>query len=142
MTRDEFRNTVFERDDGKCVVCENKAKDAHHIFERALFEGGGYYLENGASVCEECHWDCELTLISPKEIHELTGIEDPVYPNQANSDVIDHNLKYYDKWLNQFTGEYTKAGREIWLEGPLYDEDFQRVLGNIPWDIKANRVYI
>jgi len=31
LTRDEFREGVFKRDNYKCVVCGAPAKDAHHI---------------------------------------------------------------------------------------------------------------
>lgn len=48
LTRDEFREGVFERDGHKCVVCGDDARDAHHIMERRLFADGGYYMENGA----------------------------------------------------------------------------------------------
>ncbi len=53
MTRDDFRNAVFARDNHRCVICGEPAKDAHHILERRLFPDGGYYLNNGASLCEK-----------------------------------------------------------------------------------------
>ena len=55
LTRDQFREGVFERDKHKCVFCDKPAVDAHHILERRLFSGaqaGGYFMSNGASVCE------------------------------------------------------------------------------------------
>ncbi len=30
LTRDQFRNQVFQRDANKCVVCGDKAQGAHH----------------------------------------------------------------------------------------------------------------
>lgn len=54
-TRDEFREKVFSRDNSLCVICGKPAKDAHHIIERRLFTDGGYYLDNGASLCETHH---------------------------------------------------------------------------------------
>lgn len=143
MTRSEFRSAVFDRDSGKCVVCGGGGEDAHHIFDRKLFEGGGYELGNGATVCENCHWKCELTAVSPQQLHELAGISDPVYPESVGEMVISHDSKRYDKWLNEFTGQHTQyQGRQIWLEGPLYDSAFQRVLDQMPWNLKANKVYI
>ena len=53
LSRDEFREGVFERDGHKCVVCKEQGKDAHHILERRLFNDGGYYLDNGATLCEK-----------------------------------------------------------------------------------------
>lgn len=40
LTRDEFRNGVFKRDDYKCCICNCPAKDAHHIIERRLLQMG------------------------------------------------------------------------------------------------------
>lgn len=51
LTRDDFREFVFKRDNHKCVVCGEPAVDAHHILERRLFHDSGYYLDNGASLC-------------------------------------------------------------------------------------------
>jgi 5-methylcytosine-specific restriction endonuclease McrA len=53
--RDEFRNAVFERDHNKCVVCDSKAVDAHHITDRTELPAGGYVVENGVSLCAICH---------------------------------------------------------------------------------------
>jgi 5-methylcytosine-specific restriction endonuclease McrA len=42
LTRDEFRNSVFERDRHRCVICGSEGKlDAHHIIERRLWTDGG-----------------------------------------------------------------------------------------------------
>ena len=68
LSRDKFRESVFSRDNNKCVFCGKPAKDAHHILERRLWDDGGYYLDNGASGCEEHHILCEKTLISGDEV--------------------------------------------------------------------------
>lgn len=62
LTRDIFRESVFSRDNHKCVICGNPAKDAHHIIERRLFSDGGYYIDNGASLCEEHHIKCNVII--------------------------------------------------------------------------------
>ena len=49
LTRDQFREIVFERDAKRCVICHCPGQDAHHIIERRLFPDEGYYLENGAT---------------------------------------------------------------------------------------------
>ena len=43
LTRDQFREGVFKRDNHKCVICRAPAVDAHHIIERRLWTDGGYY---------------------------------------------------------------------------------------------------
>jgi hypothetical protein len=81
LTREQFREGTFARDNHRCVFCgktgaetpEGKL-DAHHIIERRLWTDGGYYLENGASVCEEHHLQCEMTVISVEEVREACGI--------------------------------------------------------------------
>lgn len=41
LTRDNFREAVFARDNNTCVFCSLPAKDAHHIIERRLWKDGG-----------------------------------------------------------------------------------------------------
>ena len=42
--RENFRNTVFERDGHKCLVCNRSdvKLDAHHIIDRHEMPNGGY----------------------------------------------------------------------------------------------------
>lgn len=117
LTRDKFRESVFARDGYKCVICGNKADDAHHIFERRLWTNGGYFIDNGASVCEPCHLKCEQTLYTVEELRERCGITKIVIPEHLYSDCI------YDKWGNIVlpNGQRTK--------GELFnDESVQKVL--------------
>jgi len=94
LTRDAFRDAVFARDGGRCVVCGRPAQDAHHIMERRLFPDGGYYLDNGASLCGEHHVLAETTELSVEEIREACGIADAVLPEH----LCDGDR--YDKWGN------------------------------------------
>jgi len=122
MTRDNFRESVFERDGHKCVICGEPAKDAHHIIERRLFKDGGYYIDNGASLCEEHHIEAEMTTLSCDEIREAAGIKTIVLPDHFYKDVE------YDKWGN----EIQKNGTRI--KGELFnDESVQKILkqGNV-----------
>lgn len=80
LTRDDFRNGVFERDEHKCVICGDPAQDAHHIYERELWPDGGYYIENGASLCGRHHFDAEDNIILPGELHHRLGILNPPLP--------------------------------------------------------------
>lgn len=117
LTRDDFREGVFKRDNYKCVFCGAPAKDAHHILERRLWPDGGYYLDNGASVCEEHHLACEMTLISVDGVREACGIEKKIIPDHMYDD---HE---YDKWGNTIlaNGQRTK--------GELFnDESVQKIL--------------
>lgn len=92
LSRDEFRESVFARDGYTCIFCPQKAQDAHHILERRLFTDGGYYLNNGASVCGDHHILCEKTLITVEEVREKAGILKPVIPDHLYGDQV------YTKW--------------------------------------------
>lgn len=51
---------MFERDNHKCKVCGCPDQlDAHHITDRNLMPNGGYILENGISLCPNCHIEAE-----------------------------------------------------------------------------------
>lgn len=117
MTRDDFREGVFARDGYKCVFCDEKALDAHHILERRLWPDYGYYLNNGASVCEEHHLACEMTTISVEDVRISCGITKPIIPPHLYSD------QSYDKWGNPVLVN----GRR--LKGELFfDESVQKIM--------------
>ncbi len=117
LSRDAFRQAVFERSGGRCVVCHGPAADAHHIMERRLFPDGGYYLNNGAAVCAQHHLDCETTRISVEDIRLAAGIERKVLPPEYYDD------QPYDKWGNPVLPN----GRR--MRGELFqDESVQKVL--------------
>lgn len=111
LTRDQFRELVFDRDKYKCVVCGEAGKDAHHITERRLFPDEGYYLDNGATLCEVCHHKAEETIISTKEIIQKLGISRCVLPPHLYED------QDYDKWGNSILPNGTR------LAGELFDDD-------------------
>jgi len=119
LTRDQFREGVFARDGHKCVFCEKPAVDAHHILERRLWPDGGYYLENGASVCEEHHLACERTTISVEDVRHACGITKIWVPPHLYDDHI------YDKWGNPVLEDGRRGRGEL-----FYDESVQKVLGH------------
>lgn len=71
--RAKFREVVFSRDKNKCRVCgkADTPLDAHHITDRNEMPNGGYVLENGISLCSNCH-------ILAEKYHE-TGVAVPGY---------------------------------------------------------------
>lgn len=126
MTRDHFRESVFKRDSNKCIICgrgpENGIRiDSHHIIERRLWLDGGYYLDNGATLCgvdfSGCHAKAESTIISVEKIRQAAGITNIVLPEDMYSDHV------YDKWGNVILGNGTRT------KGPLFhDESVQKIL--------------
>lgn len=117
LTRDEFREGVFKRDGHKCVFCGQPAVDAHHIIERRIWGNGGYFLNNGASVCEEHHLACERTDISVEEVREKCGITKPVLPEHLYHD------QQYDKWGNIIMPNGQRLKGEL-----FYDESVQKII--------------
>ena len=130
LTRDQFREGVFARDGHKCVVCGKPNNptsslsrdhlDAHHILERRLWPDGGYYLDNGASVCEEHHIESEETRISCDRLRELCGITKVSLPPHLYRD------QPYDKWGNPILPNGMR------LRGELFDDvSVQKVLAPV-----------
>ena len=116
LTRDKFREAVFKRDRNTCVFCNNPAKDAHHILERRLWPDGGYYLDNGASVCEWHHLQCEKTLISVEEVREKAGVKKIIPPHLYDDEI-------YDKWGNSILQNGLRVKGEL-----FHDESVQLIL--------------
>ena len=107
LTRDEFREAVFKRDNHKCIICGNSAQDAHHIMERRLFQDGGYYVDNGASLCGDCHIAAEQTLLTVETIRDILHITKPILPDDYYHDVV------YDKWGNIILPNGTRLRGEL-----------------------------
>lgn len=114
LSREQFKIEVFARSGGRCVCCPAPAVDAHHILERKLFPDGGYYLANGAAVCEEHHWACEMTTLSVEQVREAAGIVECCVPPGWKTQVC------YDKWGNQSREDGT------WIPGPLIQDSGAR----------------
>lgn len=118
LTRDQFREGVFDRDGNRCVLCGQAAQDAHHILERRLWSDGGYYLSNGASVCGPCHLRCERTEVSVETLREACGITKPVIPAHMYRDLS------YDKWGNIILANGNRLRGEL-----FYDASVQKIMG-------------
>lgn len=127
-TRDEFRERVFTRDGHKCLVCGKPDRpgssfmrdhlDAHHIVERKLWPDGGYYVENGASLCDEHHREAEATTLSCDQLRELARITRFPLPPQLEAGTP------YDKWGDPILPNGMR------LRGELF-EDAQRALAPV-----------
>ena len=94
LSRENFKLKVFERDECKCVFCRENAQDAHHLIDKSLWDDGGYYLDNGISVCHKHYEDCEKTLISIEDARKAANINNIVLPEHF------YENEKYDKWGN------------------------------------------
>jgi hypothetical protein len=120
LTRDEFREGVFARDRHSCVNCGKPGVDAHHILERRLFPDGGYYLNNGVTLCGDCHLAAEATIISCDRLRRAAGITEIVLPPHFFPD------GEYDKWGNQI------AEKGLRMKGELFEEEpVQKILAPV-----------
>lgn len=132
LTRDQFREGVFARDGYRCVICKaaglgadgqvvsRPAKlDAHHVIERRLFPDGGYYLDNGASLCGSCHIKAESTALSCEEIREAAGITRLVLPPHLYEDT---ELRF-DKWGNLILPDGRRSPGEL-----MGDESVRKIM--------------
>ncbi len=120
LTRDQFREAVFSRDKHECVNCVMPGQDAHHIIERRLFPDGGYYLDNGATVCGNCHVAAESTILDCDTLRHKAGIQSILLPPDFETDT------HYDKWGNPILEDGTR------LRGPLFgDENVQKALAAV-----------
>lgn len=147
LDRDSFRKGVFIRDGHKCVICGAKGYwhwpdastmqkdcglagvplDAHHIIERRLWDDGGYYLDNGATLCDDhfgddgnitgCHKKAEQTILTCDEIREAAGIKRILLPEHLYRDAV------YDKWGNIINPDGTRTPGEL-----FGDESVRKVL--------------
>lgn len=125
LSRDAFRDAVFARDQHRCVFCGQPAADAHHIIERRLWSDGGFYLDNGASVCPTHHYQCESTQISVEAVRAAAGITAILVPPHLYPD------QPYDKWGNPLLPNGQRMRGEL-----FFDESVQKVLaaGNVLGD--------
>lgn len=136
FTRDQFREGVFSRDGHKCVICRQPAVDAHHILERRLFSDGGYYLDNGASVCETHHLQAEMTTLTCEELREAIGIKIPVIPPHMYTDTR------YDKWGNPILDNGQRIRGELFQDSSVQKILTEgQVLGDFVKYVKYPRTY-
>lgn len=127
LSREEFKESVFKRDNNKCVMCHAPAVDAHHVLDRKLFTDGGYYLKNGASLCSSCHEKAERDEISVQDILAKTGIDKVtgmILPSDLRISEDDENVDsiHFDKW-----GNFCLYG--VWYPGSrFYEPSVQKQL--------------
>lgn len=119
LTREQFRNGVFERDNNQCVICGGDTSlDAHHILERRLFgKTQGYCLSNGATLCSKHHIQAEQTVLSCDEIREKAGITEIILPDYLYEEYS------YSKWGDILLPNGTRLRGEL-----FYDDSVQKIL--------------
>jgi hypothetical protein len=136
LTREEFKQQVFTRDHNICVMCKLPAVDAHHILDRSLFDDGGYYTDNGVSLCSEHHLQAEQTILSCKELRAKAGITELVLPEHLDTE------EEWDHWGNILLPSGARLRGEL-----FFNDNVQKalkdggVLGSYLEYIKYQRTY-
>lgn len=97
LNREDFKKQVFERQNGKCLMCDSEAVDAHHILDRKLFKNGGYYLNNGVALCSKHHLDAENSVdgFLPHNFYDMLGICEIPFPENFKNEI---KSKIFNKW--------------------------------------------
>lgn len=136
LSREQFREQVFNRDSYRCIVCREPAVDAHHIIDRSLWEDGGYYVDNGVSLCENHHLQAEYTSLSCSYLRSLAGIVNNVYPEHFYQD------EDYDHWGNIVKPDGTRIKGEAFSK-PHVKELLEKagVLDSFSIYVKFPRTY-
>lgn len=111
LSRNDFRESVFKRDNYTCINCKCMGTDCHHLIERKLFDNGGYYISNGVTLCPACHILAEETLLSVEELREKANIKEIVLPEHFYTD------QSYDKWGNIILPDGKR------MKGELFEEE-------------------
>lgn len=85
------RKLIIKRDKGKCVVCEDKARDVHHwVYPKVL---GTEKLSTLDSVCRECHDEMHTTYkVELDKIHRNGKLFHPIRKGVIGS--IQERLSY------------------------------------------------
>ena len=117
LTREEFKEQVFSRDHNACVICGLPGFDAHHIMERRLWDDGGYYLDNGVTLCSKCHLQAERTEISCEELRNAACISRILLPSHLDE------WARYDKWGNPILPNGNRLKGEL-----FFQENVQKIL--------------
>jgi len=136
LIREEFKQHVFTRDHNTCVMCKLPAVDSHHIIDRSLFDDGGYYTDNGVSLCHEHHLQAEQTIISCKILRAKAGITEIVLPEHLDTE------EEWDHWGNIILPSGARLRGEL-----FFNDNVQKalkdggVLGSYLEYVKYSRTY-
>lgn len=102
-----FTAHVLARDGNKCVFCSSPAVSVHQLFAKELWDDGGFFAENGASVCQTHLHACRATEISVETVAAAIGISEPVLPEHL------YSVQRYDTWGNPILQDGRRARGEL-----------------------------
>jgi hypothetical protein len=101
-----------------------------------LFDNGGYFLDNGATVCDVCHIEAEKTNLSCEKLRELAGIKRVVLPEHLYPD------QPYDKWGNPILPNGQRTMGELMQDASVLKILTEGgVMGQFTWRVKYPRTF-
>lgn len=93
----EARQRIFERDNGKCIMCgKNEHTYAHYI---SRSRGGLGVEQNGVLLCWGCHFKTDQTVERPEKLAFIKSYLQSFYPNWNEDDLYYKNMK--GRWQNE-----------------------------------------
>jgi len=114
----QFQDAVLSRDKHCCVMCKQPGSKVVHLLDKDLWSDGGFYRENGATVCQEHDLAFKRTLLSVEQVRQAAGIATVILPMHLS---VDHQ---YDRYGNQLIANSQR------IRGDVFDRpDVQKYLG-------------
>lgn len=137
LGREQFRERALARFEGLCCLgLSARATEARHIFDRKLFEDGGYFERNAAPVRGPCHLLAETTEIGVEAVARAAGASPPILPPCAAGHGV---LDPADCGRMDKSGNLILAGGAL-APGPLAGDDGCRkalALGGKLWSLRG-----
>ncbi len=104
----DFRKTVQARDSGLCVICGDAASTVQDIMDRRLWDDGGLYADNGASLCHFHAAECLATRIDLETLRVAAGVPLCIPPQL-------YAMQRYDRWGNPVLKDGRRARGELFF---------------------------
>lgn len=141
-----FQREVLSRDHHACVCCRSTDVVVAHLLNQQLWSDGGFYVENGVTVCREHELELKRTNLSLETLREAARIPYALTPDHLSAEAS------YDHWGNQLVENglrlrgtlfETAAAQKHLAEGG-YLGDFPSVVSypstkHVPWSEGVQR---
>lgn len=111
LGRERFKEEVFKRDRYRCIICGDPAVDAHHLIDRKCWPDGGYYLDNGVSLCSYCHLLAESCEYDHNFLRWKSSITKLLLPDS----LCCYSADSINKWGHQLDNSIFKYPRTMHL---------------------------
>ena len=90
----EARQRIFERDNGKCIMCGKQEHTYAHYISRS--RGGLGIEQNGVLLCWSCHFKTDQTVERPEKLAFIKSYLMSWYPDWNEEELYYKTLK--NKW--------------------------------------------